>query len=116
MRKITFEIPKMRQIEINGQVFDILKADVDVIIKAAELQKKYANLDKKKFQKGNLDELVNAINSIIGFIDEILGQGAAGKITEGRPLGLVQAINLMTEICQEVINEYNEAVTEKYGD
>ena len=78
MRKLTFEVPELRQLEINGHVFDIQKADMDVLEKAAELQNKYADLSSPSKNKNvKMETIVAAVKSIIGYIDEMLGEGAA---------------------------------------
>lgn len=117
MRSIKFEIPNARQLEINGHVFDIKKADTDVLMKASELRNKYAELTgKENLKSDNFDEIVDAVKSVIHYIDEMLGEGATDKITGGVPLGIVNAVNLMTVICKAVVEEYNDTVADKYGD
>ena len=117
MKKIEFAVPELRKIEINGLVFDILKSDADVMMKAAELRNEYAHLTKIKSAKASdFDAIVKAVKAIISYVDEILGEGATKKIVNGKPLGIVQAVTLMTTICAAVVEEYNDDVADKYGD
>jgi len=140
MKKITFELPKQRQVEINGQVFDIRKTDRDILKKAAEYQSKAAaimsaaksatpeteaageaksldaavNAGTKPPQITGFDEVVEFVESIIASIDEILGKGAVGKIMKGAPIDIASAIRLMTLISEAVVEEYNQDMADKY--
>ena len=115
MTDITYNVSQRRQIRVNGHVFEILKTDKDVIAKAAELHNSYSRLtDPTLTGETDLTELVSAVESIISFIDEMLGDGATLTITEGRPLGIVDSIKLMTLICQAIVEEYNSDVSAKY--
>ena len=116
MKKLKFEVPEYRQLEINGHVFDILKSDSDVMMKAEELRNRYAGLASRESVKDTgLSEIIDAVKSVISYIDEMLGEGATAKITAGKPLGIVPAIQLMTLICQAVVEEYNVDVQAKYS-
>jgi len=112
MKKLKFDLPDARQIEINGHVFDIHKADIDVMEKASELRNEYSKLTVDK--EIDIDEVIAAVKSIINYIDEMLGDGATLKIMEGKPLGIVKAVELMTMICKAVVEEYNEDMKDKY--
>jgi len=116
MKKLKFDLPEYRKVEINGHVFDILKADADVLVKAQELRNRYSELTQKGLSESDFDEIVAAVKGVIDYIDEMLGEGATKKIVGGRPLGIVPAIHLMTMVCKAVVEEYNEDVTNKYGD
>ena len=113
MRIIQFDLPELRQIEINGNVFALQKADMDIMEKGVELQNKYSKLASDG-KSAKLEEIIDAVKDIIGYIDEILGDGATQKITDGRPLGVVNAVKLMITVCEVVMEEYNEKISDKY--
>ena len=117
MKKIQFDVPEARKIEINGHVFEILKSDAEVISKAAEWQNRYAKLTNiGSTQDKDIQELMAAIESVVGYVDEMLGEGATYKITNGTKLGIVNAVNLMSLIAQAVVEEYNDTVADNYGE
>lgn len=109
MRKISKPLPDLKQIEINEIVFDVLKADLDIMEKATILVDKYSDL-----KETDLKEIVDGVKECVAYIDEILGQGATAKITQGRPLGLNYAVDLMQDICVAVIEEYNQKIADEY--
>jgi len=109
MRKLTLKLPETETIDINGDVFEIGKSDIDILNKSAGLQVKYSSL-----KKDDLQNIQAAVNEIIMFIDEILGEGAAVKISRGKPVNIKLAIEWLTAICAEISNISDEYITEKY--
>ena len=112
MKKLNFEIPDLKKIEINGLTFDVLQSDADIFSKALELKNMYENLKPDD----EPEKIYKAVENVISYIDKILGTGACKKITQERPLGIAKAIELMTMICQAVIEDYNESVADRYGE
>ena len=117
MRKLTFELPKQRQLEINGAIFDIKKNDTDVIETAMALHNKYTNAinTNADFLK-KAEMVVGSVREIEAHINDILGEDAVYKIIGDTPLGVTEAIKLMMFVCQGVMEEYNATVAEKYKD
>jgi hypothetical protein len=111
MKSLQFDLPEYKRIEINGHVFDILMSDIDVLRKADCLKETYQNL---KGEDGP-EKIKDAILAIVYFIDEMLGAGAIKTIFKSRPVGLALALDVMTQICQAVVSEYQNDITEKYG-
>ena len=109
MRKLTLNLPEPEQIEINGDIFEIQKSDVDILNKSAGLQSKYSDL-----QKDDIKSIQAAVNEIIAFIDEILGGGAAVKISKGKPVSIMLAIQWLTAICAEISSIGDEYIKERY--
>jgi len=111
MKKITFELPKRQQVEINGQVFDIKKSNRDILTKTAEYQNKSAAL---LVSGSSADDAVAFVDSVISFIDDILGKGAVSKIMNGAPIDIILAIELMTLVCKASFEGYKEDMAIKY--
>ena len=109
MRKLTLNLPETEKIDINGDIFEIQKSDIDILNKSADLQIKYANL-----KKDDLQSIQAAVNEIIVFIDEILGDGTAVKISKGKPVNARLAIEWLTAICAEISSIGDEYIKEKY--
>ena len=109
MRKLTLNLPEAEQIDINGDIFEIRISDADILNKSADLQSKYSDL-----KKDDLRSIHAAVNEIIDFIDEILGGGAAVKISKGKPVSIALAIEWLTRICAEVSSIGDEYIREKY--
>jgi len=116
MQELNFDF-EVKQIKINGHVFDILRSDIDILEKADKLLQKY----DKELQDVTSDteegrkKITAAILEIRDYIDEILGQGALRKISGGKPVGLTKAINVMKDIAAGVVRTYHEDVGEEYA-
>jgi hypothetical protein len=118
MKQLTFLVPEYKQVEINGNVFNILKADKDVLLRAAKLREEYSGLAEKKGELGveDIEKIIAGVQDVINCVEEVLGEGSVEKITAGRPLGIVKAFELMTLVCKAAIEEYNDGVKENYGE
>lgn len=125
MRKLDLEVPEFERIEINGDVFNINKSDIDILNKSADLQEKCSDLAKMKDKitdnKDNLETIKMTVNEIISFIDEILipadrncGDGAVKTISKGRPVGITKAVEWLTAICGEISRENDRYINVKY--
>lgn len=110
MRKVTFNLPEYKQIEVNGAIFDILRADVDILQKAEALRDQYSSIT----EASDFNDIMSAVREVVGYVDEILGEGATMKITQGRPIGLVESFQLVSLICEAVVEEYKQSLHEKY--
>jgi len=109
MRKLILNLPEIEEIDINGDVFEIRKSDIDILNKSAEMQLKYSDL-----KKDDLKSIQAAVNEIISYIDEILGEGAAVKISKGRPVNIAVAIEWLILICAEISKVNDDYIKEKY--
>ncbi len=113
--KKTFKMQTKRQIEINEHVFTLRKSNIDIMKKATELQNDCKRLTSiKNLKEDGINELIKILDSIILYVDEILGEGAVKLITNDAPLGIADAVNLLAFICEAVIEEYNETASDKY--
>ena len=102
-------LPETETIDINGDIFEIQKSDIDILNKSTELQLKYSEL-----KQDDLQSIQSAVNDIIMFIDEILGDGAVLKISKNKPVNAMLAIEWLTAICNEVSVIGDEYIKEKY--
>jgi len=109
MRKLTLNLPETEKIEINGNIFEIHKSDIDILNKTADLQLKYSDLKKDDFIS-----IKAVVNETVAFIDEILGDGATVKISGGKPVSVMLAIEWLSAICSEISNINGEYIKEKY--
>jgi hypothetical protein len=109
MRKLNLNLPEVQKIEINGDVFEIRKSDVDILNKGADLQLKYMNL-----KQGDLQAIKNAVNETVALIDEILGEGATVKISGGKPVNAALAVEWLAAICGEAGRINDEYIEELY--
>ena len=109
MRKLILNVPETQEIDINGDIFEIHKSDIDILNKSAELQSKYSDL-----KKGDVQSIQAAVNEIVMFTDEILGEGAAAKISRGLPVNAALAVEWLTAICAEINSIGDEYIKEKY--
>ena len=109
MRNLNLEVPENLQIEINNHVFNVNKSDIDILNKCAEFQGKYADL-----QKSDIAGIIDAANSFISYIDEILGEGAVLKISGGKPVGVSCAVEWLIAICGEITRITDDYISRKY--
>ena len=109
MRELKLSLPETEKININGDIFDIRKSDIDILNKSAELQLKYTGL-----KKDDLLAVKGAVNEIVLFIDDILGKGAVVKISKGKPVNLNFAVEWLTAICKEVGSISDDYIKNKY--
>ena len=109
MKVLNLAVPELEQIEINGEVFDVLMSDADIVNKCANYHKKYKNTDIK-----NIEQIRAAVNEGMGLIDDILGEGAVKKISRGRPVSMATATNWLTAISQAVYQQADEKIADKY--
>lgn len=105
--EINFDSPKVM---INGKVYPILQSDVDVMESALEIQKVTENIDI-----ANQDDIIRAIIMIRDWADKVLGKDALMKISEGMPVGLIQAMAVVTAVMDEVSESYESRVMKDYG-
>ena len=110
MRKLVLNLPETEKIDINGDIFEIRKSDIDILNKSADMRLKYSDLNKD-----DLQSIQAAVNEIILYIDEILGDGAAFKISKGRPVSAALAVEWLTAICAEIGKANDDYIKEKYG-
>lgn len=109
MKKLTLTVPELEQIEINGETFDVLMSDIDIINKSADYHKKYKNIGTTDIEKTR-----TAVNEAVGIIDNILGDGAVKRISQGRPVGMITITNWLTAISRAVSEKADEKIGDKY--
>ena len=118
VKKIELALPEVEQIEINGEVFDILKSGVDILNRTDELDKQYAKIKTGDKSPANIERIRLWANGVVNFIDEILGKGSVNKIAKGRPVKAEVAIEWLTAICkamgQAADEKIEEHIAEKY--
>ena len=114
MKVLKFDIPELQQIDINGDVFDIHKSDLDILNKSAELTAKYSGLEKMKNDEKKIALMTAGANEIKSYIDEILGDGAVATIAKGKPVSITVAVDLLLAICGEVAKENDAYIADKY--
>lgn len=112
MRKIEINIPEIKQLDINGKLYTIQKADYDIWERAALMYEMYSGLNQKDVTDARI--LARSIKELSGFIDELLGEGATEGITDGRAVGTATLIHIFKTVCEAVIGEYSSDVLKDY--
>ena len=110
MKKLELKVPETEQIEINGEVFDILKTDIDILNKSVEFQDRAKEIIEKK----NAKLATETVIEMVAFFDEILGKGAAAKIAKGHPIGLKHITEWLTALCSAINESSVEYLSDKY--
>lgn len=108
MRKLTFEF-NTPQIEVNGHIFDMKVSDIDILDSALNLAEEFKGLTGE-----DPKAVVAAIRKCEKVIDSILGDGALKKIADGKPVRLVDAIDVMITVSREAVSAYNEKISDEY--
>lgn len=109
MRSLILEVPEDLRIEINGHIFNVNKSDIDILNKLAEFQSKYADL-----KKGDFKRIREAVNDVIAYIDEILGESAFMKISGSKPVNITRVFSWLNLISREVSQMNDDYISEKY--
>ena len=113
-RTVKLNVPELDslELEILGFKFDVLKSDIEVMIRAAEIEEKAAAFAKKM---PNAEEIKVAIYEGIGIIDEILGDGATVKLAKGKPPNFPWIVEIMNQVVGAVLEDMNTAFASDYG-
>lgn len=109
MREITLPVEEPK-IKINGTIFDVLLADYEIYFQAKDLLQrceKYLTVD---FSTVPEEEAEADIRELIAFVDRVLGEGAAKKISRGKPVGVKQATKWAMLIAADAGSHYAEMV------
>lgn len=109
MQKLTFDFAP-QQIEINGIVFDIRVSDAEIIQTALDTAEEF-----KALATDDPAAVLAAVARCQSYIDAMLGEGALASIANGRPVNLVSAIKIMTEIALTVVSTYNQKIEDDYA-
>ena len=113
MKKIVLPVPEIEKVEINGEVFEILKSGVDIMNRAAELDSQRAEIKKGVKTPENFERTRLWANGVVDFIDEILGIGAVNKIAKGRPVNGDMVVKWLELICTAIGEEAEEKADKK---
>ena len=107
MRNVTiaFDQPQMC---VNGHVFDLHVSDMDIYDRALEMQTKYKTLTGNDPKK-----TLAAIKRVCAFVDEILGEGAMRTISDGKPVSIHKALDVMVIIAREASASYAERLKDE---
>lgn len=105
--RINFDSPSVM---INGEIYPILQSDVDVMESALEIQNMAQSLDR-----ANPEAIVGAVIKIRDWADETLGKDSLAKIANGKPIGVVQAMGVVTAVMEAVSETYESRVLAEYG-
>ena len=105
--RINFDSPSVM---INGEIYPILQSDVDVMESALEIQTMAQSLDK-----ANPEAIVGAVIKIRDWADATLGKDALARIANGKPIGIVQAMGVVTAVMEAVSETYESRVLAEYG-
>lgn len=105
--RINFDSPSVM---INGEIYPILQSDVDVMESALEIQNMAQSLDR-----ANPEAIVGAVIKIRDWADATLGKDSIAKIANGKPIGVVQAMGVVTAVMEAVSETYESRVLAEYG-
>jgi len=110
MKSLTIEFDQP-QIEINGIVFDLLKSDAEIFEDAMRIVDQYRKIDTE-----NKSSVLDAIHTMVGYVDTILGEGAMKKISGGKPVSIAKAQECMIRIARAAADSYEAAIRDNYDD
>lgn len=108
-------IPKLtitftqKQIEINGDVYTLLKSDADILDDAFKIIE-----ESKKIDPTDQNAVLKSLHDMASYVDTILGEGALKKISGGLPVGFLDLKNCMGAITTAVYEAYQTALVLKY--
>lgn len=108
MKKLTFNFDTP-QIDVNGHIFELKVSDIDVVEMALK-----ASFEFKNIKSDDVDAIISAVRKCEQYIDTMLGEGALKKISDGKPVSLLKAVEVMTVIARETAIAYNERIKDEY--
>ena len=115
MKKLTFQLSARKKLEVNGEVFEILKNDTEVITEAGKVEKKLrrliAGVDESERDS---DESLEILEYLTNSVDGMLGDGALMKITGGRMPSMAESIELYRLLTGAIVEIYEKDLTAKY--
>lgn len=109
MREITLPVEEPK-IKINGTIFDVLLADYEIYFQAKALFQRCEKYMTVGFSAIPEEEADADIHELVAFVDRALGEGAAKKISRGKPVGIKQATKWAMLIAVEASSHYAEMV------
>ena len=96
------------RIEIDGMVFDLRKSDAEILDDALRLEQKYAGLSEDTPP----GDVLAGVREVTGLIDEILGEGAVRKLSQGKPVSISLSLMWAKMITAAVVRGYLEGLGE----
>lgn len=116
IRQLTFDLPTRKKLEVNGEVYEILKGDVEIYREVIEVDKllKSVDMSSPELLNGEHDSVLHTLDILIGGVDGILGKGAMEKITQGATLSLVLCSHVYSEVTAAVLDIYEQDVKDLY--
>lgn len=100
MRKLTLNTAAVA-LEINGEVYELLLSDAEIMALAAELGEKTKNVNAS-----DAAQVLAASREVAGAIDRMLGEGAVARISGGKPVGIRELIRWFRLINDEAMKAY----------
>ncbi|NLI21753.1 MAG: hypothetical protein GX418_09425 [Clostridiales bacterium] len=97
MRELTLRVDCPR-LSINGEPYDLRLTELELYTRAQALFARCARFGETAAQAG---ELLAAARDAAGLLDETLGEGAAARISGGRPVSLTLALEWLGVLAEE---------------
>lgn len=109
MRELTLRVERP-QIKINGQVFDLRLADIELYTRAQTL---FEGLENFADLPHMPQEVLSTLQKVTDLLDESLGEGATRAISDGTPVSLPLAIEWLGALAGEAAAHYVDGVLEE---
>lgn len=109
MQDLNFEIKK-KILNINGEPYEVQCSDLDVLDRAAELKREYAEHEREfdASTDAGIKRTIVFVHRVRDLIDVMLGEGALKKIANGQPIGIEYSIYMMGRIAEAVAQAFRE--------
>jgi len=104
MADITLKIG--HEIKVNGEVFPVLLDEVEILEAAQAIQAEAAKIEQTP------DGIRAFALKLTGFVDSCLGQGAVVKIANGRKIGIVNLLSLVSHLTKDIAESYADTLAE----
>jgi len=106
---------KRKTLEVNGEIYDVLLNDIEVAAKVVEIKNRYMEISKNGEVQDDAEIVIDFISNLILCVDEILGEGALKKITQGQTPSFAESIELFRLITEAIIRIYEKDIKTKYA-
>ncbi|MGI6663882.1 MAG: hypothetical protein ACOX3W_00425 [Christensenellaceae bacterium] len=110
MQKLTIQFDQP-QIEINGEVFNLLLSDAEIVTLIMQTLNEYEAFDVESSTTEERLEMCMKANKVI---EKIIGKGAVKRMSGGKPVGMVKMLEVLRVILDAANQSYAGYIAEEY--
>jgi len=116
MKSLTFQVQERKTLEVNGEIYTVLKNDTEIIKEAAAVEKKLRRIQAHQGDPTDktTEDSIAVIDFLATSVDRMLGEGACEKITGGKTPSIAEGTRLYRLLTEAIMEIYAEDVKTEY--